>query len=348
MIFKLLKRIFLAIAILTLLPNVHWGQELEFMDLGVIEGEFKRFKRTLTWTNNGEESVKLKLWSDSDALSFESTDETVAPGESVEVGVNISLPSVAGDYEYELRLLNTSDFVLQGYQFSFKVLQSEQDVFKAYRNVNWPFRSKEEVFNLKSGRRGDTLSAVFDVYNLGGADLSALDKLVVNDSIKVSFTNDEIKHNQFGRMKISFVSNAASSVGFHKTVVKAYQGDRLIMALPIQYSLLPTDGNSDSKARISTNLINHDFKVIKVGQSKEVVISLANNGSGVLKIDKMESNCDCLVFNKIESISPGTSQKLRVKFDAKGRLGLEKKTIAIFSNAGNRPVQVLTFRAHVK
>ena len=326
---------------------VSYAQELEFIDLGVIEGEFKQFRRTFSWTNNGEQPVKISLWSDSPDLKFPELAEPIEVGEQIDIPIKIDLPSAAGDYEYELRLLDENDFVLYGYQMSFKVLQSELDVFKAYRNVYWPFRNKGEVFNLKAGVVGDTLSAIFDVYNLGGRDLN-LEDVMVSDSVSISFIPNEIPHNQFGRMKIEYVARANSQLGFQKQIIKLYQGDRLLAAIPIQYTLVPSSALSGGGAKISTSIVNHDFKVVKVGDKKEVTISIANNGTETLIIDRMESNCDCLTYNEIETIDSGASQKIRVTFDAKGRLGLERKTIAIFSNDPDKPVRVLTFRAHVK
>lgn len=341
------KKLMISVLAMLYISTISQAQELEFIDLGVIEGEFKQFRRVFTWSNNGQEPVKLKLWSDSPDLKFTELTEPIGIGEQVDIPIKIDLPSAAGDYEYELRLLDKNDLVLYGYQMSFKVLQSELDIFKAYRNVYWPFRTKEEVFSLKAGQVGGTLSAIFDVYNLGGKDLS-LERVDVSDSVKITFTPNEIGHNQFGRMKVEFVSDDNSRLGFQRQIIKLYQKGRLLAALPIQYTLVPNLSLNEGGARISTSIVNHDFKVMKIDSKKEVTVSIANNGSESLIIDRMESNCDCLIYNKIESIDPGTSQNLRVVFNAEGRLGLERKTIAIFSNDPKKPVQVLTFRAHVK
>lgn len=341
------RKLMLSVLAMLYIATLSQAQELEFVDLGVIEGEFKQFRRVFSWTNNGQESVSLKLWGDSPDLKFSEFSESIGVGEQIDISIKIDLPSAAGDYEYELRLLDENDFVLYGYQMSFKVLQSELDIFKAYRNVYWPFRTKEEVFSLKAGEVGDTLSAIFDVYNLGGKDLN-LETVFTSDSVKVSFIPNEIAHHQFGRMKVEFVSNDNSRLGFQRQIIKVYQEGRLLAALPIQYTLVPRLSSNEGGARLSTSIVNHDFKVMKIGSNKEVTVSIANNGSEALIIERMESNCDCLIYNRIESIDPGTSQNLRVVFNAKGRLGLERKTIAIFSNDPNKPVQVLTFRAHVK
>lgn len=323
------------------------AQNLEFVDLGVIEGEFRQFDRVLTWTNEGSDSVKVKFWSSDPNLKSSPLKRQVGSGEQIEIPISIALPDGAGDLEYELRLLDDNDLVLHGFQMSFKVLQGELDVFKAYRNVYFPFRTKEEVFNLRSGERGDTLSAYFDVYNLGGKNLSVAN-LNGGDSMNVSFEVDTVEHNTFSKMRVDFMSNDRTELGFQKRLFKLYDKGKLVTVLPVQYTILPKKKSNERGANLTVSLVNYDFKVMKVGSTKEVTITLGNTGDKPLVIEKMESNCDCLVFNSISSIAPGGSQSLTVKFNATGRIGLERKTIAIFSNDPLEPVRVLTFRAHVK
>lgn len=321
------------------------AQELEFVELGVIEGEFKSIARTLSWINTGHETVNVHIWTDSPLLKSSLLESRVPAGSTIDIPVRLLLPETAGDHEYELRLLDDRDFLLHGFQFSLKVLHSELDVFKAYRNVHWPFRTKEEVFNLRAGMRQDTLKATFDVYNLGGSDLD-LGTMSIGDSLLVTFEPKVIPHNQFGKMAIQLFSKDNSSIGFQKQVIKLSQEGKLVATLPIQYTLLPKRG--EEGPQLTTSIVNQDFKVVKRGEKREVEIALVNKGVSPLLIEKIESNCDCLTFNDIKEIDAGESATLKVIFNAQGRMGLERKTIAIFSNDPNRPVQVLTFRAHVK
>jgi len=323
------------------------AQNLQFVDLGVVEGEFRQYDRVLTWTNQSSDSVYLQFWSSNENLKFTPLKRSVGGGELIEIPISIALPEEAGDLEYELRLLDDNNLVLHGFQMSFKVLQSELDVFKAYRNVHFPFRTKEEVLNLRSGVRGDTLSAFFDVYNLGGQDLNAVN-LNGGDSVHISFSTDKVAHHAFSKMRIDFISNSKTELGFQKRVFKFYNNKKLVTALPVQYTILPKKAANDQGPNLNIDISSYDFKVMNVGSAKEVEISVANNGNQPLVIEKVESNCDCLMYNNISSIAPGSSQILKVVFNATGRMGLERKTLAIFSNDPLKPVQILTFRAHVK
>ena len=226
-------------------------------------------------------------------------------------------------------------------------------MFKAYRNTNWPFRTKEKVFNLKAGYKGDTLQGTFDVYNLGGTNLE-LGQVYVNDSTWVTFEPAVIRHNQFGHMTISMWSTDKAPSGFQKTPISLKLAGDTISNLPVQFTLLPAltyaeDEQVSGGPTLTTNLINHDFKVLEVGQIQSVEVVLANLGQEDLKLEKLESNCDCLTYEIPKmTIAPGESISMTVTFNATGRIGLERKTLAIFSNDSSNPTHVLTFRAHVK
>ncbi|MBO6494633.1 MAG: DUF1573 domain-containing protein [Roseivirga sp.] len=329
------------------------AQELEFVDLGVVEGEFKEISKEVEWFNRSDRSVQVKLVSKNDALKTERKSITIKAGAKAKIRYSIELSQSPGYFEYELQLVGREDVLLHGFQFGLQILAPEVDVFKAYRNTQWPFRTKERIFNLKAGYKQDTLSSTFDVYNLGGADLD-LSEVKVSDSVWVKFEPKTIKHNQFGRMTISMLPSESAPSGFQKMSIGLKNDDKVFAHLPIQFTLLPPKQLNQNEVvsgspTITTSIINHDFKVMKVGEVESVQVVLANLGKGELQIERLESNCDCLTYELQEKVlSSGNNTMLTVTFNANNRLGLERKTLAIFSNDPANPTLVLTFRAHVK
>lgn len=329
------------------------AQELEFVDLGVVEGEFRQLQREVFWVNQSDQEQKVRLVSKDKNLQPKEKQVLVAAADSLKIPFTIELSTVPGYYEYELQLIGKDDFLLHGFQFGLQILASEPDVFRAYRNINWPFRTKEKVFNLKAGYKGDTLQNTFDVYNLGGSNLE-LGRVYVNDSTWVTFDPEVIRHNQFGHMTISMWATDKAPSGFHKIPISLKLAGDTISNLPVQFTLLPglqyaQDEQVSGGPTLTTNLINHDFKVLEVGEIQSVEVVLANLGQEDLKLEKLESNCDCLTYEIPKmTIAPGESISMTVTFNATGRIGLERKTLAIFSNDATNPTHVLTFRAHVK
>lgn len=324
------------------------GQTSEIIDLGVVSGEFKSFSGVLSWKNTAQKPVSVHIWSDSPLLKSDLLKSRVLAGASIDIPIQVTLPEKAGDQKYELRLLNSSELILHVFQLSLKVLQGEQDVFKAYRNVYWPFRTKEEVFNLRAGLRGDTLHATFDVYNLSGDELNLKGIHANNDLLSVSFEPPNLGHNQFGKMILNLYANPDAAPGFQKQTIRLYRQNKLLTALPVQYTLLPKPQPTRKAPSLTTDIVDHNFKVVKAGEIRQLDIKLSNNGVGSLTIEKMESNCDCLTFNQVHKIAPGKTAFLKVVFNTAGRMGKERKTIAIFSNDPQHPVQILSFQAHIK
>ncbi|MEC7755520.1 DUF1573 domain-containing protein [Roseivirga sp. UBA1976] len=340
------------ISFMCLVYTVLGAQELEFIDLGVVEGEFRTLHKEVAWVNTTHEQVDLRVVSKSRNLMVSRESFSLAVGDTAHIAFEIALAQRPGYYEYEIQLLAGEDFLLHGMQFGLQVLAAEIDVFRAYRNIHWPFRAKENVFNLQAGYKGDTLRKTFDVFNLSGENLS-LENVQANDSTWVTFEPKLIKHNQFGHMTIAVLSGKKAPSGFQRYNLELINEGKTLANLPIQFTLLPPPVQADSVVHerpiFTSSLINHDFKEVKKGQVREVEVVLANVGNAELVIEQLETNCTCLTYSLAESkLQPGSSTVLTVTFDATNRSGLEKKTLAVFTNDPNNPTQVLTFRAHVK
>ena len=334
-------------------PITIWAQELEFVDLGVVEGEFKQLQKELKWVNSTGKDLSLTLISEDSKIQIINKQVQVIQSDTLLIPFNLTLPPTPGYYEYEIQLVGSNDILLHGYHLGLQVLASEIDVFKAYRNVYWPFRAKEQVFNLRAGYKEDTLSATFEVYNFGGENLK-LDDITINDSTWVTFEPKEIKHNQFGHMTLRMYNSTKATSGFQKMNLELKKEGNTFSNLPVQFTVMPKKQFVDAELvsggpALTASSINHDFKEVEEGKIESTIITLANVGNEDLMIEKLESNCDCLTFDiQKTTLSSGETQSLYINFNAQGRRGLERKTLAIFSNDPNNPTLVITFRAYVK
>lgn len=343
----------LKLILVLMFPLTVFAQELEFVDLGIVEGEFKQLKRELIWVNSTSEDLMISAFTKSSKIELNEGPERVPLGDTLSISIDLTLPSAPGYYEYEVQLVAPNKILVHGFHLGLQVLAPEIDVFKAYRNIHWPFRTKEQIFNLKAAYKGDTLKAMFDVYNLGGENLK-LDDVIINDSTWVTFEPKEIKHNQFGHMTLQMLTSDKSPSGFQKVNFELKQATKTLANLPVQFTLMPKKPYTDDELvsggpAITSSVINHDFKELSVGDVETTTITLANVGNDELFIEKLESNCECLTHNLQKlSLKSGESQSFQVTFNAKGRIGLERKTLAIFSNDPTNPTLVITFRAHVK
>ncbi|MCE7992296.1 MAG: DUF1573 domain-containing protein [Roseivirga sp.] len=328
------------------------AQNLDVIELGSIMGEMGSFHSSLTWHNTSDDTVRLNFWASREELTFEKKSALVLPKSEMLVAYAIGLEGTSGEEVYEIRLIGEEQIVLHGFLLKARVFEAEEDVFKAYRNDFFPFRSTGQVFNLKSGFRGDKLSEKFSLYNFGGKTLNMEGVLTSIPGIKVSFEPEEIPHNSFSRITISLQSNSEHALGFTRDKLQLINSDSTVLAiLPVQFTLeqTPEYGRHTEAPHLALSKLTHDFRVMKAGDYESVNITISNTGRGPLKIEALEANCDCLEYElDSREVAQGSSVSLKVSFNAANRLGYERKTLALFTNDPNQPTRVLTFKAHVK
>ena len=328
---------------LCFLSCLTFGQTpFEQIAIEAINGELKTVYRTIKLSGD---ITKDELMYSGDkaeikALAFVSIHEQTA------FELKLDVEERLGSFNDTISIISPDGFVKKNYLVSYLILAPIGDVFKSYRNEFWPFKSQEQVFNLRIGVIGDTLSSSFDLLNFSGGTLD-LSLVQISDSINVTFEPQEVPHNSFTRMSISLASKSASSLGFHRTTVLLKREIDTISYLPIQYSLVPAKGSNGPELDLRRDDL--DYKVIKEGKVISDVVLVSNVGVSALQIFKVETNCACLkaTISKT-SIAPQQNAELRFKFQTEGRRGLERKTITLFTNDPIAPIKNILIKAHVK
>ena len=90
-----------------------------------------------------------------------------------------------------------------------------------------------------------------------------------------------------------------------------------------------------------------DFGTLKEGDIKEHEFVFTNTGKRPLQILRVEVQCGCTVASKPETpVGVGQKDKIVVRFNSLGKVGVNKKFVTIYSNAVP-PQTVLSFTAEV-
>jgi len=91
-----------------------------------------------------------------------------------------------------------------------------------------------------------------------------------------------------------------------------------------------------------------DFGDIKQGEIVSHTFVLTNSGGDLLKITNVQASCGCTAASPEKSeLAPGESTDLTVKFNSKGRMGKQLKTVKIFTNDPESPEMTLTINGNV-
>ena len=91
-----------------------------------------------------------------------------------------------------------------------------------------------------------------------------------------------------------------------------------------------------------------DFGDIKQGEIVSHTFVLTNSGGDLLKITNVQASCGCTAAVPEKSeLAPGESTNLPVKFNSTGRMGMQKKTVKIFTNDPQSPEMTITIAGNV-
>lgn len=336
---------------LVVLPSILLSQNIDEIQLGIVKGEMKEFYGRLNWVNTSNQEVSGEFWTDKEWLKLPSSSFSIINGDTLTFNYTINISDAIGLQQAEVRLVDTEGILLQGFLLKGRFLPADTLALETYRNEYFPFKAKEQVFNLGAGFNTEQFSRSFTLYNFGGdsLDLSAIS--TKNKGLKFRFSPTKIAHNQFTRMELTYSPDSMLTRGFVRENLSLWDANKkLIAVMPVQYTLeddLTSESGLAPKLLVSKE--SHDFKVMSSGLMKQVSIKISNIGDVDLSFFKIESNCDCLTYSlKTDVLSPGQSTELIVQFNADQRIGYERKTLAIFSNDPAESTKVLVFKAHVK
>lgn len=91
-----------------------------------------------------------------------------------------------------------------------------------------------------------------------------------------------------------------------------------------------------------------DYGKIPEGQKLDVVYHFTNTGDRPLVIKRVEPGCGCTVAETpTEPIAPGKEGTIKGSFDSNGRVGVQHKSISVYSNAKGPNPQELVFTVEV-
>ncbi len=94
-----------------------------------------------------------------------------------------------------------------------------------------------------------------------------------------------------------------------------------------------TVADEKNRAAMKFEAGDYDFGTVKEGQVVEHVFKFTNTGEVPLVIQNAAGSCGCTVPEwPKEPVAPGSTSEIKVKFDTKGKVGTQTKTVTIIAN----------------
>lgn len=108
------------------------------------------------------------------------------------------------------------------------------------------------------------------------------------------------------------------------------------------------DANAEKFPVLTFKEESFDFGTINEGDVVEHTFTFTNTGDGPLVITAAKGSCGCTVptWPKGETIAPGESGELLVKFNSRGKKNIQNKTVTISANT-EKGKEVIRIKANV-
>lgn len=91
----------------------------------------------------------------------------------------------------------------------------------------------------------------------------------------------------------------------------------------------------------------HDFGMIKPGETVSHVFEFRNTGKAPLIIENASASCGCTVPEyPRQPIAPGESGRIKVSFDSQGKFGMQNKQVTISANTQPN-ITTLTIKGNI-
>ena len=220
----------------------------------------------------------------------------------------------------------------------------------AFTVVNGGLHLKSNSFNLdKVFINKEAVPVSFSTWNSSKDTIHFLGS--VNPSYIRVVMPKAIPPNTIGTIKIVYDAKLKGQYGFVNENVELRTDDKempeksfSVYATVEEY--FPKLSNEDlAKAPVltlSANVIK--FGNVKAGTVLDREIKISNIGKKELIIRHAQSNCSCLtVAPGLRVLKPGQETSMKITLDTKGRTGPQNKSVTIYSNDPQNPVQRVTF-----
>lgn len=114
-------------------------------------------------------------------------------------------------------------------------------------------------------------------------------------------------------------------------------------ALPVQKVERP----SRLPAQLTFNTLYYNYDTITMGDVIKHDFNFTNTGERPLSISNVQGSCGCTIASyPFVDIAPQEQGKIQSKFDSKGKLGNQRTTVTVYSNAEPKQ-QVLVLEGYV-
>ncbi|MBX2944855.1 MAG: DUF1573 domain-containing protein [Cyclobacteriaceae bacterium] len=220
-----------------------------------------------------------------------------------------------------------------------------------FQAVNGNLRLRSLSFNLgKVFIKDEFVVRDYEFYNTGVKPVSYSGKTEGPEYIRVTVEPTVVEPGKKGTVKVGYNGKMKGQYGFQSDHITLHTDDELqplkgftVYATLEDYfpELKPDELAKAPQLRFSAQAI--EYGSMRQNQSVTKSIQFTNTGKTVLEIRSIQGNCTCIQTEADKTkLKPGESAAIKVSFNPQDRKGTQTKSVTVYSNDPQNPVQRIT------
>jgi len=349
---------------LFLVSSMAFGQlaeEISFSekqyDFGTVKEEEGPIVHEFKFINNSDKPVKiLNVKASCGCTTPAWSKESVEPGESGFIQAQYNPRNRPGKFHKSLTI--NTDYSDQPIRLYIKgvVTPKPKSIEEELPTDMDGLRVKYRSFNMgKVYTTEEPTVKTFEVYNATDSAISFTGKVEGPEYIVLEYEPKVLPAKSKGVVKVVYHGKKHNELGFANQNVTFYTDQKegaaksvSVFATVLEHFPPMTTEELEKAPQLKIEESVHDFGKIAKDSKVDTKFTITNTGQSPLSIRKVDANCSCTVANvEKDTIKPGKSVGLEVKFDAYGRRGNQQKSVTIYSNDPRGPVQRVTIKAYI-
>ena len=324
-------------------------------DFGVIQESGGSVSHTFIFRNNTAQPVEIKSVESSCGCTVTKwTDHSVKPGKEGQIEALFDPAGRPGFFRKSIQVTFLPDSVTTTLQISGQVMEKSKTTKEIFDYRDGQLKTRSSGFNLgKVYINQESPARNFILYNEGPAALKIADALYP-EHLFVKFPK-EIKPGESGVLSIKYNPSKKTGFGLHTDQLELMTNDAgnpvkhfSVIATIEEFFPVMTPELLERAPRMDLSISEIKFQTLKQEMILEKEVTFRNTGKTPLKIRSLVPNCSCLSASADSGeVLPGNSGKINIRFNPAGRPGRQIKSVVIYSNDPQHPVQKVTLNGLV-
>ena len=329
----------------------------EIFDFGSIKEQAGPVMHEFSFTNNSSRPITiLKVQASCGCTTPDWSKSPVAPGKSGFIQASFNPAGRPGYFNKSLTV--TTDFDSNPVILQIKgqvAVEGETEVIQ-FQAANGSWKLKSGSFNLGKVFTNDEYTVRdFQVLNSGTKPVTFSGKYVGPAYVKIDVQPKTLAPGEKGNIKVSYNGKMKGKYGFQSDHVEILTDDESIPAKSFSvYATLEDEfpkltAEELAKApQLRVQYSTLDFGRLRPNTASVREIQFYNTGKKELDIKSLQGNCTCVTASAEKtSIKPGESSLIKISLNPQDRKGSLQKSVTIYSNDPQNPVQRITFSGYV-